>query len=61
MICTDAITGLGTATMSVWHPSGEEMANGATMIPPASLRMSRRMVTVSSTSPRSIEECLRPM
>ena len=48
MICTEAMTGLGTATMSVWQPSGDEIASGATMIPPASLRMSRRMMTVSS-------------
>jgi hypothetical protein len=32
------------------------MANGATMIPPASLRMSRRMTTVSSLSPVFIDE-----
>src|SRR6516162_7679161 len=24
MICTDAMTGLGTATMSVWQPSGDD-------------------------------------
>jgi hypothetical protein len=35
MICTEAMTGLGIATMSAWHPSGDEMASGATMIPPA--------------------------
>ena len=61
MICTDAITGLGTATMSVWQPSGDEIANGATMIPPAAVRMSRRIRTVSSLSPRFMLSWLRPM
>jgi len=36
--------------------AGEEMARGATMIPPASLRMSRRIFTVLSSGPRFIEE-----
>ncbi len=59
--CTEAMTGLGTATMSGWPPSGEQMANGATMMPPASLRMSRRMRTVLSSGPTFMEEWLRPM
>jgi len=61
MICTDAITGLGTAIMSVWQPSGEAMANGATMIPPAAVRMSRRIATVSSRSPTFMLSWFRPM
>ncbi len=61
MICTEAMTGFGTATRSLWPPSGEEMARGATMSPPASLRMSRRMRTVLSSGPRFMEEWLRPM
>ena len=60
-ICTDAMTGLGTATMSAWQPSGDAMAKGATMSPPASLRMSRRIRTVLSSGPRFMEEWLRPM
>ncbi len=55
------MTGFGTATRSAWQPSGEAMASGATMIPPASLRMSWRIRTVLSSGPRFMEECRRPM
>ena len=60
-ICTEAITGFGTATRSAWQPSGDEMASGATMMPPASLRMSWRIRTVLSSGPRFMEACERPM
>ncbi len=60
-ICTDAMTGFGTASRSDRPPSGDEMASGATMIPPASLRMSWRIRTVLSSGPRFMEEWLRPM
>ena len=42
-------------------PSGELMEIGATSSPPAALRMSRRSVTVLSTSPVFIALWLRPM
>ena len=56
------ITGFGTATRSLRPPpSGELIEIGATINPPAALRMSWRSVTVLSTGPVFIELWLRPM
>ena len=50
------MTGFGTATRSEPRPpSGELIESGATITPPAALRMSCRNATVLSTGPVFIE------
>ena len=49
------------AVNSVSGAVAEQMARGATMSPPTSLRMSWRTRTVLSSGPRFMEEWLRPM